>query len=136
MTGTDTAATIEDGSVESALTGGSHNTLSKANQAEIKRRALQTKPKKKNPLDSASHLALIQAMGSDTLHSPYLQVQLNDLRNNEQPDGYHSTTTLWTLIAGALALPYASNAAMDLLAANSGAAPTAIQPRLELDDAA
>jgi len=89
MTGTDTAMTIEDGSVESALTGGKHAHLSKANQAEMKRRALQAAPKKSKLFDTVSFEALIRGMGHESLHGPYVWLQLNDLRNGDvNPNGF------------------------------------------------
>ena len=136
MTGTDNAATVEDGSVESALTGGSHGHMSKANQAEIKRRALQAQPKKSVAAADAQFRQLIDAMGPNTLDKPFLREQLDDLRNNDQPDGFHSSTMILAMIAAAKTLPYASDAAMELLAHNSNEEPKPVAPRLELDDVA
>jgi len=81
--------------------------------------------------------ALVNNMGPDTLHKPFLKQQLDDLRHDNKPDGHHSATTVWAIIAGAATLPYASDAAMDLLAAqNDDRSPNPVAPRLELDDAA
>ena len=135
---TDGAANLENGSIEGRMGGTNVKGESKANQAEAARRVLQAKPRKSKHAADAHFEQLIRNMGPDTLHTPYLQTQLDDLRNNDQPDGYHSSTLLWTVIAGAQTLPYATDAALDLLAANSPDRPNSgpVPPRLDIDDAA
>jgi len=88
-------------------------------------------------METASFLAMIEQMGPQTLHTPFIKAQLDDLRHGDQPDGHHSATLVHAIIAGAQALPYAPDMAMDLLAANRpNMDVTPVAPRLDLDDAA
>ena len=117
MSDYDTAATIEDGKNESLQAGANLSHLPTHIQNELKRRAPQAK-QKKTKFDVIAFLERVKAMGPDTLHKPFLQEQLDDLRNNDQPDGYYSSTMVLAMIAGAKALPYASRQALELAEAN------------------
>ena len=82
-------------------------------------------------------LTLVQDMGASKLEKPFVRAQLDDLRHGDQPDGFHSRTLVLAVIAGAKTLPYASDAAMDLWAAqNDDHEPSPVAPHLDIDDAA
>jgi len=86
-------------------------------------------------MDTTSYLAMIQAMGNDKLYKPFVNAQVDDLRNDNRPDGRHSAALIWAMIAGAKFLPYASDLQMQLWAQNINEVPKPVESRLDLDAA-
>ena len=89
----------------------------------------------KDNFPSWLHMHIMEA-GYNKIDKPYTNTKINDLREGNKPDGYFSATLVWAMIAGAKALPYASDAQMQLLAQNSDHEPTRKSPALDIDDAA
>lgn len=97
----DGPANMDNGSVEGVMTGGAHKTVSKANRAEMQRRALQSKPTKSKLLDGVSLEALIRGMGPNQLYVPFANNAINDWRNGDLgPRGLYSAVVINAFLDG------------------------------------
>lgn len=100
MTAYDDAATVNDGSIASGVSGTPAANLKGNDRATFLRRSMLDGRKLK-PKDSSSLLALIAAMGPSTLYVPFANQQINDLRSGDMgPRGMYTVLVLNTFLDG------------------------------------